>query len=68
MLKEENNQLNGSFDFKDFVEAFTFMTKVAFEAEKMDQHYNWTKVNNKMEILLFTHDTKNSITEKDVKL
>ena len=36
MWKEENNQLKHSFEFKDFVEAFTFMTKVAFAAEKMD--------------------------------
>lgn len=34
MWKEENNQLKRSFEFKDFVEAFIFMTKVAFAAEK----------------------------------
>lgn len=68
MWKEENNQLHRSFEFKNFVEAFTFMTQVAFAAEKMNHHPNWTNVYNKVEIKLFTHDAKNTITEKDVKL
>jgi 4a-hydroxytetrahydrobiopterin dehydratase len=68
MWKEENNQLQRSFEFKDFVEAFTFMTQVAFAAEKMNHHPNWTNVYNKVDIKLFTHDAKNIITEKDVKL
>lgn len=68
MWKEENNQLKRSFEFKNFVEAFTFMTKVAFAAEKMDHHPNWSNAYNKVEILLFTHDAKDSITEKDTKL
>ena len=68
MWKEENNQLQRSFEFKDFVEAFTFMTQVAFAAEKMNHHPNWTNVYNKVDIKLFTHDAKNTITEKDVKL
>jgi 4a-hydroxytetrahydrobiopterin dehydratase len=54
--------------FKDFVEAFTFMTKVAFAAEKMGHHPNWSNVYNKVDIMLFTHDAKDSITEEDVKL
>lgn len=68
MWKEENNQLKRSFEFKDFVEAFTFMTKVAFAAEKMDHHPTWSNAYNKVEILLFTHESENSITEKDIKL
>ena len=68
MWKEENNQLQRSFEFEDFVEAFTFMTKVAFAAEKMGHHPTWTNVYNKVDILLFTHDAGNSITEKDLKL
>lgn len=68
MWKEVNNQLQRSFEFQDFVEAFTFMTKVAFAAEKMNHHPNWSNVYNKVDIKLFTHDAKNSITEKDVKL
>ncbi len=68
MWKEQNNQLQRSFEFKDFVEAFTFMTKVGFAAEKMGHHPNWSNVYNKVEILLFTHEAKDNITEKDIKL
>lgn len=68
MWKKENNQLQRSFEFKDFVEAFAFMTKVAFAAEKLGHHPNWSNVYNKVDILLFTHEAENSVTEKDVKL
>ena len=68
MWKEENDQLRRSFEFKDFAEAFTFMTAVAFAAEKMGHHPNWTNVYNKVDIQLFTHEANDSVTEKDVKL
>ncbi len=68
MWKEENNQLQRNFEFKDFVDAFAFMTKVAFAAEKMGHHPNWSNAYNKVEIQLFTHDAKDNITEKDLKL
>lgn len=68
MWKEENNQLKRSFQFTDFVEAFSFMTQVAFAAEKMNHHPNWSNTYNKVEITLFTHDAKDTITEKDHKL
>ena len=68
MWQETNNQLKRSFKFKNFIDAFAFMTKVAFAAEKHGHHPNWSNVYNKVEILLFTHDAKDSITEKDVKL
>lgn len=68
MWKEENNQLKRSFAFKDFAEAFTFMTAVAFAAEKMGHHPTWTNVYNKVDIQLFTHEAKDSITDKDKKL
>jgi 4a-hydroxytetrahydrobiopterin dehydratase len=68
MWKEENNQLKRSFEFKDFAEAFSFMTEVAFAAEKMDHHPTWTNVYNKVDIILFTHDAGDSVTDKDKKL
>ena len=68
MWKEENNQLRRSFEFKDFAEAFAFMTAVAFAAEKMGHHPTWTNVYNKVDIQLFTHEAKDSVTDKDVKL
>jgi 4a-hydroxytetrahydrobiopterin dehydratase len=54
--------------WKDFVEAFIFMTGVGFAAEKMGNHPNWSNVYNKVNIALFKHYTKNSITEKGLKL
>lgn len=66
--KEENNQLQGTFQFKDFVEAFSFMTEVAFHAEKLQHHPDWHNVYNKVEITLSTHDAGNVVTDKDRKL
>ena len=68
MWKEENNKLNQSFEFKNFIEAFGFMTKVALIAEKMSHHPEWKNVYNKVEITLTTHDEGNIITEKDREL
>jgi 4a-hydroxytetrahydrobiopterin dehydratase len=65
MWKEENNTLTQSFKFKNFIEAFGFMTKVALVAEKMSHHPEWKNVYNKVEITLTTHDKGNTITEKD---
>jgi len=68
MWKEENNKLVKTFIFKDFTEAFGFMTKVALVAEKMDHHPFWTNVYNKVSFELNTHDAGNTVTEKDKKL
>ena len=68
MWKEENNQLKKTFEFKDFVHAFAFMTRVAFIAEKMNHHPDWSNVWNKVEIKLSTHDAGNIVTDKDRKL
>jgi len=50
MWKEENNLLSKSFEFADFSEAFAFMTRVAFEAEKQNHHPLWTNVWNKVDM------------------
>ena len=68
MWKEENNQLKASFKFNNFIDAFAFMTKVAFAAEKMNHHPNWTNVYNRVEIALNTHDAGDIVTDKDRKL
>ena len=68
MWKETSNQLVRSFEFKDFIQAFSFMTKVAIAAEKMNHHPEWSNVYNKVEIRLSTHDAGNIVTEKDRKL
>jgi 4a-hydroxytetrahydrobiopterin dehydratase len=53
--------------FKDFVEAFSFMTAVAIIAEKSDHHPNWKNEYNKVTIDLNTHDA-DGITKKDFQL
>ena len=68
MWKEEDNKLKKTFDFKDFTEAFGFMTKVAIVAEKMNHHPFWSNVYNQVSIELSTHDAGNIVTEKDHKL
>jgi len=68
MWKELNNTLTKQFEFKNFIDAFSFMTKVALIAEKMSHHLEWKNVYNKVEITLTTHDEGNMITEKDRKL
>ena len=65
---EKDNQLNQTFTFKDFKDAWAFMSKVALLAEKMGHHPNWSNVYNKVEISLFTHDAGNKITALDRKL
>ena len=66
--KHENNCLKKDFSFSDFTEAFGFMTRVAFLAEKMNHHPTWTNTYNKVHIELSTHDAGNVVTEKDHKL
>jgi 4a-hydroxytetrahydrobiopterin dehydratase len=68
MWTETDNQLQATFMFKDFVTAFTFMTEVAFQAEKQNHHPAWSNVWNKVSIQLSTHDVGNVVTEKDRKL
>jgi 4a-hydroxytetrahydrobiopterin dehydratase len=68
MWKEENNSLKRAFKFKDFKEAFAFMTQVALIAEKMDHHPNWSNVYNTVSIELSTHDAGNKVTDLDRKL
>lgn len=65
MFKEANHRLKASFKFEDFVSAFSFMTEVAFWAEKQGHHPNWSNVYNTVEIELTTHDEGNIVTKKD---
>jgi len=65
---EKDNTLYQKFTFKNFSEAFAFMTRVAMEAEKMNHHPLWTNVWNTVEIWLNTHDAGDIVTEKDHQL
>ncbi|MFN4354028.1 4a-hydroxytetrahydrobiopterin dehydratase [Parvibaculum sp.] len=56
-----------SYKFKDFNEAFAFMTRVALAAEKADHHPEWANVWNRVDVVLTTHDA-GGLSEKDVAL
>lgn len=66
--KQENNTLRRSFKFENFIEAWSFMTKVAMVAEKMNHHPEWSNIYNTVNIILTTHDKGNTITTKDREL
>ena len=59
--------IHTTFEFENFKEAFTVMTRIAFEAEAQQHHPNWGNVYNQLEISLSTHDA-DGVTEKDFKL
>jgi 4a-hydroxytetrahydrobiopterin dehydratase len=65
MWQEKENSIYRAFEFRNFSEAFAFMTRVAIEAERMDHHPRWSNVYNKVEIWLSTHDAGDIVTEKD---
>ena len=68
MWQLADNKLHRQFKFADFSEAFAFMTRVAFLAEKQNHHPLWTNVWNTVDIWLNTHDAGDIVTEKDHKL
>ncbi len=68
MWEQKGDTLYRKFTFADFSEAFSFMTRVALAAEKMDHHPSWKNTYNTVEIWLSTHDAGNTVTDKDKKL
>lgn len=66
--KEEDNKLKRDFVFKDFVEAFGFISQVAILAEKQNHHPEIFNVYNQVKIALNTHDAGSIVTEKDHRL
>lgn len=66
--KEVDNRLKNTYKFKDFNEAFGFMSRVALIAEKMDHHPTWTNTWNTVTFELSTHDAGDKVTERDRKL
>ena len=68
MWQEEDNKLKKTFVFKDFSEAFAFMTRVGMLAEVHNHHPWWSNVYKTVNIELTTHDKGNIVTEKDTNL
>ncbi|MBO6756818.1 MAG: 4a-hydroxytetrahydrobiopterin dehydratase [Roseibium sp.] len=66
-LAEDREAITKSFRFKDFNEAFGFMSRVALVAEKMDHHPEWFNVYRTVDVTLATHDA-GGLTELDLKL
>ena len=63
----EAGLLKRNWQFKDFSEAFAFMTRVALLAEAMQHHPNWSNVYNRVSIELTTHDL-GGLSDLDVQL
>jgi 4a-hydroxytetrahydrobiopterin dehydratase len=63
----KNDSIIQEFIFKDFVQAFAFMTSIAAYAEKLNHHPNWSNVYNKVTIELSTHDA-GGLTDLDFEL
>ncbi len=62
-----DNAIHTTFEFNDFKDAFSVMTRIAFEAEAQQHHPDWSNVYNKLQISLSTHDA-GGITENDFNL
>uniref|UniRef100_A0A182VHQ8 4a-hydroxytetrahydrobiopterin dehydratase n=1 Tax=Anopheles merus TaxID=30066 RepID=A0A182VHQ8_ANOME len=66
-MVKDRDAIYKEYLFKDFNEAFGFMTRVALKADKMDHHPEWFNVYNKVQVTLATHDCA-GLSERDVKL
>jgi len=66
-IEESGKALVRSFSFRDFSEAFAFLTRVALHAEKADHHPEFTSVWNRVDFRLTSHDS-GGITDRDVRL
>ncbi|WAR04402.1 PHS-like protein [Mya arenaria] len=66
-MVEGRDAIYKEFLFKNFNEAWGFMSRVALQAEKMDHHPEWFNVYNKVQITLSTHDC-GGLSQRDVKL
>ena len=66
-VEGSRDAIQKTFKFKDFNEAFGFMTRVAIRADQLDHHPEWFNVYNRVEVLLTTHDA-DGVTELDLTL
>jgi 4a-hydroxytetrahydrobiopterin dehydratase len=66
-LADDGLSIRRVFTFRNFSEAFGFMSRVALAAEKMDHHPDWSNVYRTVDVTLNTHDA-GGLTELDFKL
>ncbi|MFB2565013.1 4a-hydroxytetrahydrobiopterin dehydratase [Rhizobium sp. IMFF44] len=66
-LADDGLSISKTFKFRNFVEAFGFMTEAALAAEKFNHHPEWFNVYSRVEVKLTTHDA-GGLTDHDVKL
>lgn len=66
--KWQREALVKTFTFGSFREAMSFMARIAFEAEELNHHPDWSNVYNRVSIRLTTHDAGDRVTAKDVDL
>ena len=67
MRSDDGKAIERCVEFKDFSEAFAFLTRVALHAEKVDHHPEFTSVWNRVDFRLTSHDA-GGVTERDVAL
>ena len=67
LLEGPRDAIQRTYRFKDFNEAFGFMTRVALRADQLDHHPEWFNVYNRVDVILTTHDA-DGVTELDVTL
>ena len=66
-LSEDGKALERSYRFRDFSEAFAFLTRIAMHAEKVNHHPEFTSVWNRVDFRLTTHAT-DGVTEGDINM
>ena len=66
-MVEGRDAIQKTFQFRDFDEAFGFMTRVALKADKMNHHPEWFNVYNKVDVTLSTHDCQ-GLSQRDITL
>ena len=66
-LASDGKSIGKTFEFKNFSEAFAFMTRSALAAEKMDHHPDWSNSYKTVKVALSTHD-RGGVTELDIDL
>lgn len=66
-MVEGRDAIQRSFRFRDFSQAWGFMSRVALLAEAQEHHPEWSNVYNRLDITLTTHDAK-GLSARDVKL